>query len=357
MLSPRWNRHNRYHCYHSRLTRGWLAALCCVILATSPWHTARAQVGAPYTGFVSTDFSQFFNWAEVSRQPGTLPDDPQQWVLLRPGGFMEHIELRLGIDAQERVTQADLWLSPAWAAQPDNDLYVRPLVQAFFAWALPEGEGAVPALWPGSPVAEVLRGNRQSVLMPTQTLEAAAELRTCLGRPVLELRVVQAPKLDYNLLAGGAAVLLPAPLLAPHKLELAAFDQTPGYAERRYVSQSLNSRVYQLTERVEALPTATDARSRFYAIAGQWSQGRCPLDLSLPQYATAAAPLLPLANTLRVFGGPPEGGITGGVTHGFSYLAHVRNLVVVLTVTGDQNLQFADGALLLHVLLQRALGQ
>lgn len=328
-----------------------LRILRLLLLAGLSVLQAQAQVGQPYAAFAKSEFSVFFNWAESQR----IAESGTTVVELRPGGFMEYVQIRLRLNAADIITEAALWLSPDWAANPKNDLYVRPLAQAFFTWAMPVSEGAVPALWPGSPVAEVLVGKRQAVLMAAKTLEAAAEQRTCVGQPVLELRVVQAPKLDYALLAGGNAVLLPLQLLTTNKLELIDFDYQADYVERRYVSQNVDSRLFQLVERVERLASASDARSRFYTVAGEWSQGRCPLDLTLPEYAQAVLPILPLVDAIRVFGSPPEGGIAAGVTHGFSYLVQVRNIVLRLTITGDERLNFADGTLLLQVLAQRAL--
>ncbi|WP_037834577.1 hypothetical protein, partial [Streptomyces sp. NRRL S-481] len=68
----------------------------------------------PYADLRGGDFFDFFHVRETA--DGRTTEAGRTEVRLKTGGFQEHVDLTLDLDARERVTRAELWLRREWMA-------------------------------------------------------------------------------------------------------------------------------------------------------------------------------------------------------------------------------------------------
>ncbi|MDP7032865.1 MAG: hypothetical protein QF752_00075 [Planctomycetota bacterium] len=74
-------------------------------------HTVMAEIGTPYQKLSKTDFVKFFNIHEVGRETS---EAGSTLINLKPGGFKQHIDIQISIDASGVIRSASLRIDRSW---------------------------------------------------------------------------------------------------------------------------------------------------------------------------------------------------------------------------------------------------
>ena len=176
---------------------------------------SQGQVGTPYDKLSETDFFGFFGVREVHRTP---LESGRVAVDLKTGGFQQHIDIRLALDASGNVQIASLFVDRSWLGNANSiNRLGCDVIKSFLATFPPAGdrqaaEPLIQAIWnakgskdevirldgepaPAGPTGlakeglEVIFGSRPSYLQDLTTCSIRLDNVSKDGRDRLRVRI------------------------------------------------------------------------------------------------------------------------------------------------------------------------